>query len=558
MNTKNILLTTTLISALAQAATPPTSADILREVEPQKTQKALQDVPSIQSQEFKKPMVDTQGVKLHVKDFSIEGNSVYKSEILLSLLTEYKNKELSISQLQEAASLITKHYRDNGYFVARAYIPAQELAQTDAIVQIIVIEGLYGKLDVKNNSLLKDTIAQGYMDRLKDTRVISIPSLERQLLLLDDIKGAVVANTQILPGIEIGQSDFLITLEDEAKYNAYVIADNYGSKYTGSYRVNALGFVNSLAKRGDTLGLSTLISNTADLKNARLSYEVPVGYDGLGLNFALSKTKYKIGEEFASQDIHGDSLSFNAGITYALIRQRAHSLSTSLNYTYNDISDYDISQDKNKVLNSISFSLDDTLRTSLFNKDGLLYTTLSLTKGNLSLDSADAKANDTVLNSEGDYEKINFEISQTQFLMQNISVVASIKGQKSFGKNLDGTEDFSIGGAYGSRSYGSSEASGDNGYLTSLEFFYQLPPFKSATHTISTFVDHGKVWYDEDATTSLNERELNSVGLGYSINHKSFTLKATYAHGFGEDKTPTSEGDDTNLNRLFIQGIARF
>lgn len=558
MNVKNIIIITTFLSLLAQAATPPTSADILREVQPQKTQKALQDIPSIQTQKFKKPIVDTKGVKLHVKDFTVEGNSVYKSEILLSLLSEYKNKELSISQLKEAASLITKYYRDNGYFVARAYIPAQELAQTNAIVQIVVIEGLYGKLSVENNSLLKDSIAQGYIDKIKDSKVIYIPNLERQLLLLDDIKGAVVTNTQILPGSGVGQSDFIITLKDETKYNAYVLVDNYGSKYTGRYRLNALGFVNSLSQRGDTLGISTLISNTADLKNARLSYDVPVGYDGLGLNFAISKTKYEVGEEFESQDIHGDSLTFNAGITYPLIRQRAHSLNTSLNYTYNDITDDDISQHKKKVLNIISLSLDDTLRTSFFNKEGLFYATLSLTKGNLSLDSDDAKANDTVLNSKGNYEKINFEIAQTQFLMQNLSVVASIKGQKSFGKNLDGIEDFSLGGAYGIRSYGSSEASGDNGYLTSLELFYQLPSFKSASHNVSTFIDHGKVWYDEDATTDDNERELNSLGLGYSMNHKNFTLKASYAHGFGKDKTPTSEGDDTGLNRLFIQGIARF
>lgn len=557
MNINKIIVSLFTITSLTLAATPPTIGDILREIKPKKLQKELKDIPSIKVEKFRAPIVNDKGVKIEVKDFTIEGNSIYSREILLSLLDKYKNKKLTISQLQEAASVITKYYRDHEYFVARAYIPAQELQQTNAIVQIVVIEGLYGKFSIDNSSLVADSIAQGYIDKL-NSQVISIPSLERQLLFIDELKGAIVTNTQILPGSEVGKSDFTLTLKDEPRYNGYVIADNYGSKYTGRYRINAIGFVNSLNKRGDVLGINTLISNTANLKNIRVSYDIPIGYNGLALNFALSKTKYEVGEEFESQDINGDSIIFNTGISYPIIKQRAHTLSTSLNYTYNDITDDDISQYKKKTLNTFTLSLDDAIKTSFFNKEGLFNATVSITKGNLSLNSDDAKANDSVLQSEGDFEKINLSISQTQFLVPNVSAVVSIKAQKSFGKNLDGVEDISIGGALGARSYSNSEASGDNGYLTSLEVFYQLPNHKTASHNISAFIDHGKVWFDEDKTTSENERTLNSIGLGYNINYDKFSLQATYAHGFGEDKTPTSEGDDTNLNRLFLQAIARF
>lgn len=557
MKINKILALTLATSAIALAATPPTAGDILREVEPRKLQKDLKTIPSLKVKKFTAPIEDTTGLKVHVKDFTIKGNSIYSNQLLLSLLDEYKNKDLTISQIKKAASIITKYYRDNGYFVARAYVPAQELSQKNAIVEIIVIEGLYGKFSINNNSLIDDSIAQSYMSIL-DSRVISLSGLERQLLLVDELKGELVTSTQVSSGAEIGTSDFTLTLKGESRYNSYVIADNYGSRYTGRYRINALGFVNSLNSRGDVLGINALMSNTANLKNIRMSYDTPIGYDGLGLNFALSKTEYEVGKEFKSQNIHGDSLSFNAGISYPIIKQRAHTLSTSLNYTYNDITDDDIAQHKKKILSAVTFSLDDDIKTSFFNKEGLLNATVSITKGNLSLNSTDAKTNDSTLESEGHYEKINFAISQTQFLVPNISVVASIKAQKSLGKNLDGIEDISIGGALGSRAYGTSEVSGDNGYLTSLEIFYQLPYYKTITHNISVFVDHGKVWFDENKTTSLNERVLNSIGVGYNINYKNFSLGATYAHGFGKDKTPTSESDNTNLNRFFFQAIARF
>ncbi|EQB39621.1 hypothetical protein M947_06405 [Sulfurimonas hongkongensis] len=557
MSINKTIVATIITSTIALAATPPRSGEILREVEPRKLPRDLKAVPSIKVEKFKAPIADDKGVKIEVKDFTIEGNSVYSSDILLSLLDKYKNKKLTISQLQEAAGVITKYYRDHGYFVARAYIPAQELQKTNAVVQIVVIEGLYGKFSIDNSSLVDDAVVQGYMDKLS-SQVISIPSLERELLLLDELKGAVVTTTRILPGSEVGKSDFTVTLKDEARYNSYVIADNYGSIYTGRYRINAIGFVNSLNKRGDVLGINALVSNTADLKNIRLSYDTPVGYDGLALNFSFSKTYYKVGKEFESQDIHGDSLSFNTGISYPIIKQRAHNLTASLNYTYYDITDNDIAQHEEKSLNTFSLSLEDTIKTSFFNKEGLLNTTLSLSKGYLSLDSDDAKANDSVLQSQGHYEKVNFSISQTQFLVHNVSAVARIKAQKSLGKNLDGVEDIFIGGSLGARSYTSSEASGDNGYLTSLEVFYHLPSYTALTHNISAFIDHGKVWFDEDQTTSLNDRVLSSVGIGYNVNYKNLSLGATFAHGFGKDKTPTSENDDTSLNRFFFQAIARF
>ena len=99
------------------------------------------------------------------------------------------------------------------------------------------------------------------MDKLtKNSKLISISSLERQLLLIDELNGVKVTDTQITPGIEIGQSDFMITLKDEPKYNGYIIADNYGNKYTGRYRINAIGFVNSLNKTGTTFDVPVLIT----------------------------------------------------------------------------------------------------------------------------------------------------------------------------------------------------------------------------------------------------------------------------------------------------------
>ena len=555
---KKILIVTTIASSIVLGATPPSNSDILREIKPQTNTNSLKTIPSLSVKKFISPISDDKGIQVYVKDFVIEGNSVFSDEILSMVLSEYINKKLTISQLKAAASLITKYYRDKGYFVARAYVPAQKLKKENSHVKIDVIEGLYGNVSINNKSLLRDELAQGYMDVLNE-KVISMKSLERQLLLLESLNGVKVINSEIQAGKEISQADFVLDLEEEPKYNAYLVADNYGSVYTGTYRINAIASVNSLSKRADTLTLNTLSSNNQGLKHINLSYITPLGYDGFKINTSISRTNYEIGKEFESQNIQGDSISFNLGVSYPIVKQRVHEISTSVNYSYQKINDSSIREDKEKTLNSIKVSLDDILQTSYFNKPGLLNSSLYITMGNLSLDTVDSISNDTTLQSEGSYQKLNFSLSHTQVLNTLFSLQSSFKAQKALGhKNLDGTEDFSIGGAYGARSYNSSETSGDNGYFVSFNLFYSLPQYKKITHNISIFLDHGKVWFDEDKSTTLNTRRLSSLGLAYAANYENLSFKTSFAHGFGTDKIPTSNSDDTNLNKLIFQVIARF
>ena len=67
-------------------------------------------------------------------------------------------RELSLADLDQAAARVTKFYRQSGYPVARAYVPAQEIK--DGVVEIAVLEGRFGKLDLHNNSRLSDSLAR--------------------------------------------------------------------------------------------------------------------------------------------------------------------------------------------------------------------------------------------------------------------------------------------------------------------------------------------------------------------------------------------------------------
>ena len=560
----NQILTLSILTSAALLATTPVApintGDILRQVEPIKLPETQKELPSLGG-EYKAPLEVKDEFKTYVKSFKFSGNSVIDSKTLSTLVKPYENKELGINGLKEVASIITKYYRDHGYFVARAYIPAQTME--DGIVEIAIIEGNYGNFEMKNSSHVKTSKVQGYMDQLKKGEKVSTMSLERQMLLINDLSGAQVTNAEVSPGKAVGTSDFRITVSPTQKYTGYAVVDNYGSRYTGEERLNAGASVNSLTGIGDTLSLSGLVSNTRNLKNGRLAYDRPLGYSGLKAGVSASITDYTL-KEIPNYDASGQANIYSAYISYPFLKTRAHTSSVELDYDHKEMQDTSgvtgATELSRKKVDAMSLKLSDTRTTSIVNKPGQLYASLAVEGGHLYLDNAVAVTNDASLHSAGTYTKATLNANHNQYLSPLFNLETTFKAQKSFGKNLDSSEDISVGGSNGVRAYEDSELSGDQGYALSLELGYKLPNIQQLSHSASLFVDHAEVWKNTTIiNTDKNERSLDAIGVGYTMNLKAFDLKATYAHGFGGESTPVSEAEfSTCKDKFLVQGMVRF
>lgn len=553
------LLTLSLLTSVALMAAAPTTGDILRQVEPVQMPALEKALPSVGVREYKAPISAKDDMKTFVKSYTFRGNTAFSSETLSALVKPYENKEVGINGLKEVASVITKFYRDHGYFVARAYIPAQGME--NGIIEIAIIEGAYGSFDVKNSSLVDTQEVQGFMDRLKGGELVSTMSLERQMLLINDLSGASVTNAEVYPGQAVGTSDFRITVSPTQKYTGYAIADNYGSRYTGENRLSVGANINSLTGIGDTLSLTGLISNTADLKNGRIAYDRPLGYSGLKGGVSFSATDYKLGEELKSLNAFGRTNSYNTYISYPTIKTRAHTQTLEASYDHKDMKDSQSGDESIKALNAMTLKASDTQNTSFQNLPGSLNASLGYTIGHLGLKNDNAKATDEAgLNSVGNYTKLALNTVHSQYLLENTTLQTTLKAQKSFGHNLDSSEDLSVAGSNGVRAYEDSELSGDQGYSLSLDLIYNLPKVDQISHKTSIFLDHARIWKNTTTfNTEDNIRNLNALGVGYSLNYQSFDLKATFAHGFGGESTPTTEADiSTSTNKFLVQGMMRF
>ena len=546
MKTKIILLS--LASASFLFGAPPTIGDIEKQVQvPKEVEKEMNNViPTLPTQELKPVMSDMGGKSVEIKGFKLSGALHVNNETLLSLIDSYAGKSYTLGELEKITSLITKAYREQGYFVARAYIPKQSMR--DGILEIAVIEGNYGAFKLTNNSLVNNERVQGMLDDVKGDNVVSSNTLERAMLIINDTPGVNVTAADVKPGVNVGTSDFDIATEATNPYSAYILGDNYGSKYTGRYRVNLGLSALSPLGYGDKLSLNGVMSTTSDLKNGKVAYSFPLMDNGLRGELSASRTTYSLGEELASSDAFGTATTLEATLSYPIIRTREESLHVSLSYAHKNLKDEKTGSVDKKDADIATLGATYTKSCILFGLESSTTATLNLTHGDLSFNDADSLALDKAgARTNGDYTKVSGSIEKSLQLDSLYSLTTNLQFQKALGnKNLDGSEDFSLGGAYGVRALPGSEHSAENGYLLGAELFYTLPSVEGINHKASVFADTGYATM-ENKISGSDGRQLSDMGLGYQAVYKEFFVKAQIARVMGGEKVESESEHSTKL-----------
>lgn len=555
---KKLIVISCVTTNLLLGVTIPNMSNLDTQVQPPKDL-LLQEKPLVKVggvEEYAPVMSDDiSGKKVFVKRFKLTHVKNLKEEDLEKALESYNNKELSFNELLDVASVITKIYRDKGYFVARAYLPKQSVE--DNIVEIAVIEGKFGDFNIENNTTIQNNVIADIYD-LNKNEIISNESLERAMLLTNDLSGVKVVGVTANPGKVVGTSNFAIKTEATEPYNGYLIGDNYGSRYTGKNRLMGGVSVNSPLKVGDKLILSGLITNSSDLKNGKIAYEMPLLPNGLKGELSYSKTAYELGNDKEIEDMNlaGKSQTLEATFSYPIVRSRAETLKISSTLTKKDSQDTqndEIKTDK-RVL-SLATTLSDSKSTSLFGYDAQIDSGVTLTLGSLRFDNSDAKDTDMDgAKTWGAYQKIGGNLESTIQFNPNYSIGTKFAFQHTLGdKNLDGGEDFSVGGANGVKVFPDGEHSGENGLTLSVEFFKHLPLSLEASNKIGFFYDLGYANYqNSEYNEDLKTRTLQDVGIGYYLNYKSFFMKMQMARVVGDEKIKTEEIG--NLSRFLFQG----
>jgi hemolysin activation/secretion protein len=503
------------------------------------------------------------GPKILVTSLHVTGQTHF-SEAELVAATDFKpGSELDLADLRALAWKITDFYNQSGYFLAQAYLPAQNIK--DGIVTIAVIEGRYGEIGLHNESHVSDGLINSVLDGLKSGDPVEIAPLERRLLIISDIPGVEERST-MSPGAEVGTSDLNINLTPGPWVTGSLEADNWGNPYTGAYRLGATVNVNNLLGYGDVLSLRTLDSTTGGMFYGRVSYQAQVQDATVGV--AFTAFQYRLGEQFSSLDASGTEEIASVYGSYPLIRSRNSNL-----YALIDL-DYRIFQDKIGAMSTVTDKSAEVLTVGL---SGDSHDTLggggwntyyiAGTFGNLDIQTAQARQIDAAsARTDGGYAKLYGSVSRLQNVIGPLSLYGYVRGQAAF-QNLDISEKMELGGATGVRAYPEGEAYGDEGYIATLEARLLLPTWSVLPGQVQLigFVDTGYVtqnyspWYNGPNSpwfNGSNSASRSGVGVGLTwAEINNFSVSVGVAHRLG-DPPATSAPDQ--WGRIWFQGIKYF
>ncbi|PMR76843.1 ShlB/FhaC/HecB family hemolysin secretion/activation protein [Billgrantia endophytica] len=525
-----------LLLPLAQAQVTPDAGQSIREIE-----QAPLSLPTRQTLDLELPddpagEAEPGGPSLWVEGFRLSGNRAIADDTLLALLDDLRQRTLGLGEVRGAAERISHHYRERGYPLARAYLPPQEIE--DGVVEIAVLEGHYGEVRLDNRSRLRDGALATPLAALAAGDAVRAKTLERSLLLLQDIPG-VAARATLAPGSEPGTSDLLIEADPGPLLSGSLEADNHGNRYTGEYRLGGTLHLNSPLGLGDRLSLRALGSDE-DQQYYRAAYQLPVGPWSTQLGVAYSDMDYELARDFSDLDAHGNARIASGYAIQPLLRSRDLSLYAQLQYDDKRLRDridlFDQRSDKRSRV--VTAALHGNSRDDLFG-GGVNAFGLAWSHGRLSLDDAlDELIDRLTADTQGHFNTLSPSLVRLQRLDERFSLYARLQGQWA-DSNLDSSEKFGLGGAHGVRAYPQGEALGDQGYLANLELRYALTP----AWQLSSFLDHGRVRLDKDPwSDGDNHRSLSGAGVGATWAAHGWYVNAVAAWKLGSDE-PRSDSD---------------
>lgn len=519
----------------AHAQTMPNIGDALRQSQPPAVPPAAHpELPAIEGLPIEPPLqaLPDHQPKIKVNAFNIVGNREIDTATLMTELGSEGNKDYSLAEMEAVATRLTHYYRSHGYFVARVYVPAQEVQ--DGNVTLRVVEGNYGQFHLKNNALVRDDIVQGMLDDVKDEDIVSLDTLERAMLIINDTPGVQVTRADVMPGSRVGTSGFAVDTTGTSAYNGFIMLDNYGTRYTGEGRLSFNVDANSPTGRGDRLSLTGLTTETADLLNGRLAYSLPLAANGLRGEAAFSQTQYQLGYAYSSLDAQGTARAADLTLSYPLRRIRAQTIETSLNVNYKDLQDEIRSTGTRTPKSLVSATLGLSLRDEapLLGAFGVTEASIGLRVGSLNIQNTSAAALDRAgANTQGEYGKLIASLSRISLLPLDFSLTASFRCQQSLGdKNLDGSERMTASGYTAVMAYPSGDLIGTNATYARLELARPFPEWNRLKSNWLVFTDWGQASAANAVSSSDRSRNIGDVGIGLTGSYQGAILKVYVAH----------------------------
>ncbi|HEX7815043.1 ShlB/FhaC/HecB family hemolysin secretion/activation protein [Dyella sp.] len=483
-----------------------------------------------------------------VKAIEISGNTLLPTDQLHAAVADSEGKQLTLNDLNDLADRISAIYHHAGYPLARAYVPAQTLH--DGTVKLAVVEARYGKVVLQNQSAVSDGPLNATLSPLQPGKPVSNYQLERSLLLLSDIPGALTGSV-VRPGDEPGTSDLVVNVTSAPRYTGTLGLDDYGNEYTGRARLGGNFNINGLLHQGDLLDFSAL-SSGGGMNYFQGGYRYLLNGQGTTLRAAVSTLHYHLENGLEALDAHGSALVGSLTLSQPFIRNTSGNLYGQIEFDHKLLKD-DIELafiDNNRHANVWSATLAGDQRDST----GITNFNISGTYGKITYTELLAQFIDELTTrTAGTYTKYTASVSRLQQLNENNALYFGYTQQWA-NKNLDTSEQFFLGGPNTVRGYDTGALAGSQGNLITAEYRLDFTmPKVPGRWQAALFADTGRVQvYKNPFISGVNSGRVSSAGLGlHWAGPDNWAINAAVSKPIGN--TPDLLANANTKTRFWVQ-----
>jgi hemolysin activation/secretion protein len=494
-------------------------------------------------------------IDFEVKAILVEGVTAYSSEDVKALFSELEGRRINLGLLREATEALENRYRRDGYFLVRVLIPPQRVS--DGSFRVQVIEGFIENAFTQGGTSAAQSRVQAIIQKVVGKKPIDLQSLERVLLLLNDLPG-VSGSGVLRQGQGLGGSELVVTLNDLPPTGLSVNFNNNASRVMGIYGLSLNANFNNPLQ--DSPGQASLGYSSA-LDNERLNafngrYAMPIGNEGLVLSVAALRAIAKPAGALRELALESKSNSVTPRLRYPWQRSREQSVyleaGLALNTSRTTLLNSEITKDKSTVFDLTA----SVMRDRIFGGQGQAI--LSIAHG---LDFFGAHDADTESPSVSGFKqrfvKLGFLGNWNYRLHPTTNLALTLQAQETQHKLLSG-EQIAFGGAMIGRGYDGGAISGDRGYGVIAELQYRVPESVFAISGVSnlvafTFVDYAKAFTLEKASADIvgESSSLGSHGLGLRFSYgKGLSGELMFAEA-RQRIDPIDPRDSTAFERAF-------
>lgn len=478
------------------------------------------------------------------------GAKALSEERLRPAWSDMVGREVSMSDLRAISRRAEQIYAEAGYpFVA---VVVQPQAVDGGVIEFTVVEGRITDLTVLGTDPIARRQAAAAFQPLLDQEPLPADDMQRSYELARTLPGLSIAGA-LRRGSKPGGMDLVVQTRRRS-WRGYVNVNNLFSDPVGPWGalIGADFFGGSLYGDQTSVQLYSTLTDFDEQHVLRLSHSRRINAQGTTLSGSYLLAEANPAGVVAPLDLATDVEAFRAEIAHPLIMRA--------NMTVWGAAALDWSDQETFVFSSVALTEDKT-RVASIRVNGewrgdrrTAHFGAELRKG---LDIGDASQLGDPLNSrpEGDPEAVVVRVSADAEaeVAPKWRVFGRFEGQWADDPLL-APEEYSVGNLSIGRGYDPGAALGDKALGVSAELRWGPFPFANGKFRASPFVFYDGVNYWNEDTFAVQERWVDSAGLGVRFDMPGRgRLDVTWAHPL---RAPLGLGEGTPDDRVLVNFTA--